>query len=104
MADGSGEDVKIEYPKIPPFTEDEIAVIHELCVTHFSIPKIAEGLGISVESITSNLLMMDYIRETRQKDEIQFWEKIKSMAIVGDKNSMEMFMSRMNAAKINDYE
>ena len=95
---------KIEYPDITGFSADEVIVITQLCLTHFSIPKIAEALGIDIENITNNVMMMDYIRETRQKDEIQFWETIKAMALGGDKDAMIAFTARMNSAKLDDYE
>jgi hypothetical protein len=102
MADSS-EDDQIKLPEIEGFSTDEVIVVHKLCELHFTLAQIAKSMSIDEDKFLENKLMMDFIREIQLQSEITFFQAIKSNAISGDKNAIDIMTRRINDAKnLND--
>jgi len=100
----SAENDQIKLPEIEGFSPDEVIVVHRLCELHFTLSQIAKSMSIDEDKFLENKLMMDFIRETQLQSEIQFYQAIKSNAISGDKNAIEIMTRRINDAKNLDDE
>ena len=86
------------------FTDEQIETIDMLCKSHFTIAEMASAIGVETELMTSNLSLMEHIRDTKMIEEIAFWESIKASALNGDKNMLTLYLARISEAKTNLYE
>lgn len=86
------------------FTAEQIETIEMLCKSHFTIAEMASAIGVETELITSNLYLMEHIRDLKMVEEIAFWESIKASALNGDKNMLTLYLARISEAKTNLYE
>jgi hypothetical protein len=98
MAD-STEDDEIKYPEIKGFSADEIVLVHQLCDLHYTLEQIAKSMGLHIDHFLENTHMMNYINEIHLQSEMLFIKALKSNALGGDKNAIDIILRRIHNAK-----
>lgn len=103
----SGDDPEVKpivLPVIYGFSDDEVALVHQMCDLYYSVPQMAKSMGVHEDKFFDNPEMMEFIRDILLSSEMDFIKSVRLNALQGDKNALEIIFRRIHNAKSISHE